>query len=136
MHNYEVPVFVNGHGFMVRLEGEFKQKDIHTFSLKTALPLKERQVVGEIKNESIKLPNSNIHSENISVNNSDIQKMVIRNNVDKKRIDVNTYRFSSGQTIDEILKTQTSWSTDEQCLLNIIDSNWRAVENYITKKEK
>lgn len=22
MHNYEVPVFVNGHGFMVRLEGE------------------------------------------------------------------------------------------------------------------
>ena len=26
MHNYEVPVFVNGHGFLVRLEGEVIKK--------------------------------------------------------------------------------------------------------------
>lgn len=51
-------------------------------------------------------------------------------------INVNTYRFASGQTIDEILKSQTSWATDEQCLLNMIDSDWRAVEDFITDKEK
>ena len=56
--------------------------------------------------------------------------------VNKQKIDINTYRFPSGQTIDEILKTQTSWSTDEQCLLNMIDSNWRAVDYFITDKEK
>ncbi len=56
--------------------------------------------------------------------------------VNKQKIDINTYRFPSGQTIDEILKTQTSWSTDEQCLLNMIDSNWRAVDFFITDKEK
>ena len=56
--------------------------------------------------------------------------------VNKQKIDINTYRFPSGQTIDEILKTQTNWSTDEQCLLNMIDSNWRAVDDFITDKEK
>ena len=56
--------------------------------------------------------------------------------VNKQKIDINTYRFPSGQTIDEILKTQTNWSTDEQCLLNMIDSNWRAVDYFITDKEK
>ena len=54
----------------------------------------------------------------------------------KQTINVNTYRFASGQTIDEILKLQTSWATDEQCLLNMIDSDWRAVEDFITEKEK
>lgn len=54
----------------------------------------------------------------------------------KQTINVNTYRFASGQTIDEILKSQTSWATDEQCLLNMIDSDWRAVEDFITDKEK
>ena len=56
--------------------------------------------------------------------------------VNKQKIDINTYRFPSGQTIDEILKTQTNWSTDEQCLLNMIDSDWRAVDDFITDKEK
>ena len=58
------------------------------------------------------------------------------NKSNKKTINVNTYRFASGQTIDEILKSQTSWATDEQCLLNMIDSDWRAVEDFITDKEK
>ena len=56
--------------------------------------------------------------------------------VNKQKIDINTYRFPSGQTIDEILKTQTSWATDQECLSNMIDSNWRAVDDFITDKEK
>lgn len=56
--------------------------------------------------------------------------------VNKQKIDINTYRFPSGQTIDEILKTQTSWASDQECLSNMIDSNWRAVEDFITDKEK
>ena len=62
--------------------------------------------------------------------------MANENNITKKKIDINTYRFASGQTIDEILKTQTSWATDNECLSNIIDSNWRAVDDFITDKEK
>ena len=56
--------------------------------------------------------------------------------VNKQKIDINTYRFPSGQTIDEILKTRTSWATDQECLSNMIDSNWRAVDDFITDKEK
>ncbi len=58
------------------------------------------------------------------------------NKSNKQTINVNTYRFAGGQTLDEILKSQTSWATDEQCLLNMIDSDWRAVEDFITEKEK
>lgn len=59
------------------------------------------------------------------------------NKSNKQKIDVNTYRFASGRTIDEILKSDSRfWATDEQCLLNMIDSNWRYVEDFITEKEK
>ena len=58
------------------------------------------------------------------------------NKSNKQTINVNTYRFANGQTLDEILKSQTSWATDEQCLLNMIDINWRDVEDFITEKEK
>ena len=46
--------------FDVSKEGEFKQKDIHSFGLKKALPLDERQVVGDVKNKSVELPKTNI----------------------------------------------------------------------------
>ena len=59
------------------------------------------------------------------------------NKSNKQKIDVNTYRFESGRTIDEILKSDSRfWATDEQCLLNMIDSDWRYVEDFITEKEK
>lgn len=59
------------------------------------------------------------------------------NKSNKQKIDVNTYRFASGRTIDEILKSDSRfWATDEQCLLNMIDSDWRNVEDFITEKEK
>ena len=65
-----------------------------------------------------------------------VEKMSEENKAKKKKIDVNTYRFGSGQTINEILKAQTTWKTDEECLLNMIDSDWRATEDFTTEKEK
>ncbi len=40
--------------------------------LKKALPLKERQVVGGIKNKAIKLPNSNIYPIKTYVNHRNV----------------------------------------------------------------
>ena len=59
-----------------------------------------------------------------------------RMNIQKTNTDVSTYRFASGETIDEILRNQSNWETDEQCLLNMIDSDLRSVEDFTTEKEK
>ena len=57
--------------------------------------------------------------------------------MEKEKIEIQTYKFQNGETIDEILSKQTSWATDEELtdyfaeyapkedLLNVINfSNW------------
>ena len=96
--------------------------------------------------ELLQSDNSNILSKSELVKQqleNKPQKMAISNNnnketsVNKKqKVDVSTYRFQSGETIEEIVKNQTSFNTEEGCLLNIIDSNMRSVEDFITESEK
>ena len=53
----------------------------------------------------------------------------------KKEINVDEYKFLSGKTIDEILKTQTSWKNDRECLLSIINNDISSVSDFADKKD-
>ncbi len=55
--------------------------------------------------------------------------------MEKEKIEVQTYKFQNGETIDEILSKQTSWNTDEECLDNMIDSSLREVADFADEKE-
>ena len=55
--------------------------------------------------------------------------------MEKEKIEVQTYKFQNGETIDEILSKQTSWATDEGCLDNMIDSSLREVADFADEKE-
>ena len=56
--------------------------------------------------------------------------------MEKEKIEVQTYKFQNGETIDEILSKQTSeWATDEECLDNMIDNSLREVADFADEKE-
>ena len=55
--------------------------------------------------------------------------------MEKEKIEVQTYKFKNGETIDEILSKQTSWATDEECLDNMIDNSLREVADFANEKE-
>lgn len=54
---------------------------------------------------------------------------------ERKKIEVQTYKFQNGETIDEILSKQTSWATDAECLDNMIDNSLREVADFADEKE-
>lgn len=54
---------------------------------------------------------------------------------ERKKIEVQTYKFQNGETIDEILSKQTSWATDEEFLDNMIDNSLREVADFADEKE-
>ena len=55
--------------------------------------------------------------------------------MEKEKIEVQTYKFKNGETIDEILSKQTSWATDEECLDNMIENSLREVADFADEKE-
>ena len=55
--------------------------------------------------------------------------------MEKEKIEIQTYKFQNGETIDEILSKQTSWATDEECLDNMIDNSLREVADFADEKE-
>lgn len=55
--------------------------------------------------------------------------------MEKEKIEVQTYKFKNGETIDEILSKQTAWVTDEECLDNMIDNSLREVADFADEKE-
>ena len=54
---------------------------------------------------------------------------------ERKKIEVQTYKFQNGETIDEILSKQTSCATDEEFLDNMIDNSLREVADFADEKE-
>ena len=54
---------------------------------------------------------------------------------ERKKIEIQTYKFQNGETIDEILSKQTSWATDAECLDNMIDNSLREVADFADEKE-
>ena len=55
--------------------------------------------------------------------------------MEKEKIEIQTYKFQNGETIDEILSKQTAWVTDEECLDNMIDNSLREVADFADEKE-
>lgn len=55
--------------------------------------------------------------------------------MEKEKIEIQTYKFQNGETIDEILSKQTSWATDAECLDNMIDNSLREVADFADEKE-
>ena len=55
--------------------------------------------------------------------------------MEKEKIEIQTYKFQNGETIDEILSKQTSWATDEEFLDNMIDNSLREVADFADEKE-
>ena len=70
---------------------------------KKALPLKERQVVGGIKNKSIKLPNSNIYSKKTCVNHR---------NVASFKNDIGNYKIKYADAAEAISAVHSVYNTN------------------------
>ena len=54
----------------------------------------------------------------------------------KEELNVSTYKFQSGETLDEIIQGNSDFSTETALLDNLIDSSIREVYEYATDEEK
>lgn len=54
----------------------------------------------------------------------------------KEELNVSTYKFQSGETLDEIIQGNSDFSTETALLDNLIDSSIREVYEYATNEEK
>lgn len=60
----------------------------------------------------------------------------LENQQAKEELNVSTYRFQSGETLDEIIQDNSDFSTETALLDNLIDSSIREVYEYATNEEK
>ena len=60
----------------------------------------------------------------------------LENQQAKEELNVSTYKFQSGETLEEIIKGNSVFSTEAALLDNLIDSNIREVYEYATDEEK
>lgn len=60
----------------------------------------------------------------------------LENQQSKEELNVSTYRFQSGETLDEIIQGNSDFSTETALLDNLIDSSIREVYEYATNEEK
>lgn len=60
----------------------------------------------------------------------------LENQQAKEELNVSTYRFQSGETLDEIIQGNSDFSTETALLDNLIDSSIREVYEYATNEEK
>lgn len=60
----------------------------------------------------------------------------LENQQSKEELNVATYKFQSGETLDEIIQGNSDFSTETALLDNLIDGNIREVYEYATNEEK
>lgn len=60
----------------------------------------------------------------------------LENQQSKEELNVATYKFQSGETLDEIIQGNSDFSTETALLDNLIDSSIREVYEYATNEEK
>ena len=60
----------------------------------------------------------------------------LENQQSKEELNVATYKFQSGETLDEIIQGNSDFSTETALLDNLIDSSIREVYEYATDEEK
>lgn len=60
----------------------------------------------------------------------------LENQQSKEELNVATYKFQSGETLDEIIQGNSDFSTETALLDNMIDGNIREVYEYATNEEK
>lgn len=60
----------------------------------------------------------------------------LENQQAKEELNVATYKFQSGETLDEIIQGNSDFSTETALLDNLIDSSIREVYEYATNEEK
>ena len=96
MHNYEVPVFVNGHGFLVRLEGEVIKK----------LPTSAPGSIPVQKNTSIE---SNIDNNELllKLQATEVSDLYV---IRKQKVLFQTAYHGSGTNFDKFNTSEYGWS--------------------------
>lgn len=96
MHNYEVPVFVNGHGFLVRLEGEVIKK----------LPTSAPGSIPVQKNTSIE---SNIDNNELllKLQATEVSDLYV---IRKQKVLFQTAYHGSGANFDKFNTSEYGWS--------------------------
>ena len=60
----------------------------------------------------------------------------LENQQSKEELNVSTYKFQSGETLDEIIQGNSDFSTETALLDNLIDNSIREVYEYATNEEK
>lgn len=65
-----------------------------------------------------------------------IEEKSFSQKTEKQKIDVNTYRFQSGETLDELLRSDNDFSSENAFLDNLIDGNIREVYEYASEEEQ
>lgn len=60
----------------------------------------------------------------------------LENQQSKEELNVDTYKFQSGETLDEIIQGNSDFSTETALLDNLIDNSIREVYEYATNEEK
>ena len=124
-------LLLRGEVEMIRRHKELQKYDLKYLNCLEAL----KQITNQTQSEL--LQNSNqlfIQSEIESEFYKDLIKEGERT-MEKEKIEIQTYKFQNGETIDEILSKQTSWATDEEFLDNMIDNSLREVADFADEKE-
>lgn len=126
------------HSLLLRGEIEMinVHPELHIYSEKYKEACKKLENISkESSSELLRKSNSQfLESEKQTQFYKDLQKGEEKI-MEKTKIEVESYKFQNGETIDEILSKQTSWATDEEFLDNMIDNSLREVADFADEKE-
>ena len=96
-----------------------------------------QSVVNPIReNEYVASPNPTIQQNSDFVKQEENPSVKKSEGDSREKLNVATYKFQSNETLDEIIQSDSSFSTEAALLDNLIDCSIREVYEYATEKEQ